>query len=67
MLQGKLDLQSDPWPSISAEAKDCLRRMLEPDPAKRATADEMLQHPWMRKNGVATSKPLDNVIYQRMK
>ena len=67
MLQGKLDLQSDPWPSISAEAKDCLRRMLEPDPAKRATADEMLQHPWMRKNGVATNKPLDNVIYQRMK
>lgn len=33
-LQGNLDLYSDPWPKISAEAKDCVRRMLEMDPAK---------------------------------
>ncbi len=65
-LQGKLDLKSDPWPNISAEAKDCVQRMLEPNPANRATADEILQHPWMRENGVATNKPLDNVILKRM-
>lgn len=65
-VQGKLDLQSDPWPKISAEAKDCVQRMLEPRPSKRATADEILQHPWMRENGVATDKPLDNVILKRM-
>ena len=65
--QGKLDLSSDPWPKVSAEAKDCVRRMLEPQPAKRATANEILQHPWMRENGVATDRPLDNVILQRMK
>lgn len=64
--QGNLDLSSDPWPQISEEAKDCVRRMLEPRPAKRATADEILQHPWMRENGVATDKPLDNVILKRM-
>lgn len=67
IVKGKLDLYSDPWPSISAEAKDCVRKMLEMDPAKRATADQILQHPWMRENGVATDKPLDNVILQRMK
>ncbi|EFN57613.1 hypothetical protein CHLNCDRAFT_30247 [Chlorella variabilis] len=66
ILEGKLDLQSDPWPKISAEAKDCVQRMLEPRPSKRATADEILQHPWMRENGVATDKPLDNVILKRM-
>ena len=36
-------------------------------PQQRATADEILQHPWMRENGVATDRPLDNVILQRMK
>jgi calcium-dependent protein kinase len=40
--------------------------MLQPDPAKRATADEILQHPWMRENGVASDKPMDNVILKRM-
>ena len=40
--------------------------MLQPDPAKRATADEILQHPWMRENGVATDEPMDNVILKRM-
>ena len=34
---------------------------------QRATADEILKHPWMKENGVATDKPLDNVILQRMK
>lgn len=65
-LQGNLDLVTDPWPKISKEAKDCVKRMLEPRPSKRATADEILQHPWMRENGVANDKPLDNVILQRM-
>lgn len=32
-----------PSPQISEEAKDCVRRMLEPNPAKRATAQEILQ------------------------
>ncbi|KAL4447969.1 hypothetical protein ABPG75_005188 [Micractinium tetrahymenae] len=66
ILEGNLDLQSDPWPNISADAKDCVKRMLEPSPARRATADEILQHPWMRENGVASDAPLDNVILRRM-
>lgn len=64
--QGDLDLSSDPWPNISDDAKDCVKRMLEPSPARRATADEILQHPWMRENGVASDAPLDNVILRRM-
>lgn len=64
--QGDLDLHSDPWPNVSPDAKDCVKRMLEPNPARRATADEILQHPWMRENGVASNTPLDNVILRRM-
>ena len=28
ILKGRLDLSSDPWPRISSDAKDCVRRML---------------------------------------
>ena len=29
LVQGELDFESDPWPKISREAKDCVRKMLE--------------------------------------
>jgi calcium-dependent protein kinase len=37
------------------------------DPKKRATADAILQHSWMKENGTASDKPLDNVILTRMR
>ncbi len=37
------------------------------DPKKRATADLILQHSWMKENGTASDKPLDNVILTRMR
>ena len=37
------------------------------DPKKRATADAILQHSWMRENGTASERPLDNVILTRMR
>lgn len=42
MLHGDLDFASDPWPSISDDAKDLVRRMLVRDPKKRLTAHEVL-------------------------
>lgn len=42
ILRGKLDLESDPWPSISDSAKDLVRKMLIRDPTKRETAHEVL-------------------------
>lgn len=42
ILEGKLDLESAPWPSISAAAKDLIRKMLNHDPKKRITAAEAL-------------------------
>jgi len=29
ILKGNLDFQSDPWPQISQEAKDCVKQMLQ--------------------------------------
>lgn len=37
------------------------------DPKQRATAEQVLRHPWMRENGVASDEPLDNVILGRMR
>ena len=40
--------------------------MLERNPKKRATADSILQHPWLKEHGVASDKPLDNAILSRL-
>ncbi|SCV69777.1 BQ2448_1171 [Microbotryum intermedium] len=42
------------WRSISAQAKDFVRKLLEVDPIKRMTAVQALQHPWLRS---AKSRP----------
>ena len=42
ILQGKLDFETDPWPSISESAKDLTMKMLESDPKKRLTAHQVL-------------------------
>jgi len=67
ILKGRLDFSSDPWPKISPSAQDCVKRMLVQDPRRRATADDILQHEWMKENGVASEAPLDSAITQRMK
>ena len=66
-LQGKYDLVGDPWPKISAGAKDVVRRLLKQNPAERMTAAEALNHPWVREGGVATDTPIDDTIRDRLK
>lgn len=67
VLHGELDFTSDPWPSISDSAKDLVRKMLVRDPKKRLTAHEVLCHPWVQVDGVATDKPLDSAVLSRLK
>ncbi|XP_021766877.1 calcium-dependent protein kinase 2-like [Chenopodium quinoa] len=67
ILKGEIDFESDPWPSISKSAKDLVRKMLNPDPKKRITSAEVLEHPWMREGGDASDKPIDSAVLSRMK
>ncbi|KAH9616728.1 hypothetical protein KSS87_014850, partial [Heliosperma pusillum] len=67
ILHGKLDFDSEPWPSISDSAKDLIRKMLERDPKKRLTAYEALCHPWIVDDTVAPDKPLDSAVISRLK
>lgn len=42
ILRGHIDFASDPWPSISPQAKDLVKKMLTIDPVKRLTAVQVL-------------------------
>jgi calcium-dependent protein kinase len=67
ILQGELDFQSQPWPSISDSAKDLVKKMLIQDPKKRITSTQVLEHPWLREGGEASDKPIDSAVLSRMK
>jgi calcium-dependent protein kinase len=58
---------ADPWPNISEGAKDLIRKMLNPDPKKRLKPHEVLQHPWIREDGVAPCKPIAALVQFRLK
>lgn len=45
--KGNLDLSGGVWKSISAPARDLIGRMLIRDVSLRATADDVLRHPWI--------------------
>eukprot|EP00210_Caulerpa_lentillifera_P008598 g8202.t1 len=66
VLQGNLDFQTEPWPSLSADAKDCVRKLCTMDPSKRSTATEILQHPWLKKDATSETT-FDAVVLQRIK
>lgn len=48
-------------------AKDCIKRLCELDVSKRATAKEILQHPWLVNEGVAPNEPIEGAVLQRIK
>ncbi|KAJ0024198.1 hypothetical protein Pint_09317 [Pistacia integerrima] len=67
VLEGNVDLQSSPWPSISSSAKDLVRKMLTRDPKKRITAADTLAHPWLQVGAETSDKPIDSAVLTRMK
>jgi calcium-dependent protein kinase len=66
ILRGQVDLKTPPWPSISAPAKDLVLKLLNRDPSARLTAQQALEHPWLREQGVASDKPMDSVVIARI-
>ncbi|XP_057421700.1 calcium-dependent protein kinase SK5 [Lotus japonicus] len=67
ILMGRLDFQSEPWPSISDSAKDLIRKMLDRNPKTRLTAHQVLCHPWIVDDNIAPDKPLDSAVLSRLK
>lgn len=50
----KLDFPSSDWKKISCEAKNLVKRMMEPDPNRRLSAREALQDSWITKHAGKT-------------
>lgn len=42
IIRSVLDFKRDPWPKVSDNAKDLVRKMLDPDPSRRLTAQQVL-------------------------
>ncbi|XP_039013585.1 calcium-dependent protein kinase 24-like [Hibiscus syriacus] len=47
IIRGKIDFERDPWPKVSEEAKDLVKRMLDPNPRTRITVQQVYEHPWI--------------------
>ncbi|CAB9508138.1 MAP kinase-activated protein kinase 2 (Fragment) [Seminavis robusta] len=43
----RVDFPDNDWRNVSSEAKDLVKRMMEPDPRRRLSAREVLSHPWI--------------------
>ncbi|MBA0577328.1 hypothetical protein Golob_023997 [Gossypium lobatum] len=67
ILRGEIDFKSDPWPAISPQAKDLVTKMLNLDPKQRLTAQQVLNHPWIKEDGEAPDIPLDIAVLARLK
>ena len=49
---GRFCMEKYPWPIISSQAKDLIKKLLEFDANKRLTAEEALNHPWFESKQV---------------
>lgn len=55
--QGAWSFGDESWGSVSESAKGLVTRLLAQDPAERISAEEALEHPWLRGDS-ASSAPL---------
>ncbi|XP_018448471.1 CDPK-related kinase 5 isoform X2 [Raphanus sativus] len=55
-----------PWPLLSSEARDFVKRLLNKDPRRRLTAAQALSHPWIKDSNDA-KVPLDILVFKLMR
>ncbi|KAK2641151.1 hypothetical protein Ddye_022914 [Dipteronia dyeriana] len=67
IIRSIIDFKRDPWPKVSDNAKDLVKKMLNPDPQKRLTAEQVLEHPWIQNAKKAPNVPLGETVKARLK
>ncbi|KAF5801374.1 putative protein kinase CAMK-CDPK family [Helianthus annuus] len=65
VLRADPNFDDIPWPSVSPEAKDFVKRLLNKDYRKRMSAAQALTHPWLSTENHPI--PLDILIYKLVK
>ncbi|KAJ3698120.1 hypothetical protein LUZ61_001825 [Rhynchospora tenuis] len=63
VLKAEPSFDEAPWPTLSSEAKDFVKKLLNKDYRKRMTAAQALCHPWIR-DGQEVKIPLDMMVYK---
>ncbi|ONK76237.1 uncharacterized protein A4U43_C03F25440 [Asparagus officinalis] len=66
IIRSVIDFKRDPWPRVSDNAKDLVKRMLDPDPKRRLTAQEVLDHPWLQNAKKAPNVNLGETVKARL-
>ncbi|XP_059668302.1 CDPK-related kinase 7-like [Cornus florida] len=66
VLKADPSFDEAPWPSLSSNARDFVKRLLNKDYRKRLTAAQALSHPWLA-NHHDVKIPLDMIIYKLVK
>ncbi|CAL5423350.1 unnamed protein product [Camellia sinensis] len=67
IIRSVVDFKRDPWPKVSDNAKDLVKKMLNPDPKQRLTAQQVLDHPWLQNANKAPNVSLGETVRARLK
>ncbi|XP_010479393.1 PREDICTED: CDPK-related kinase 8-like [Camelina sativa] len=67
VLKADPSFDEPPWPFLSFEAKDFVKRLLFKDPRRRMSASQALMHPWIRGYNTDMNIPFDILIFRQMK
>lgn len=65
--QGKFSLEGPDWVDVSEGAKDLIRSLLRLNPGERLTADQALQHPWIKNGGEQSRHVLSHTVVARLR
>ncbi|XP_051120348.1 calcium-dependent protein kinase 8-like [Andrographis paniculata] len=67
IIRSVIDFKRDPWPKVSDNAKDLVKKMLHPNPNRRLTAHQVLDHPWLQNIKKAPNVSLGETVKARLK
>ncbi|KAE9619755.1 putative protein kinase CAMK-CDPK family [Lupinus albus] len=67
VLKAEPSFDETPWPSLSADAIDFVKTLLNKDYRKRLTAAQALSHPWLMNYRDDMKIPLDMIVHKLVK
>lgn len=66
IIRSVVDFKREPWPNVSDNAKDLVKKMLDPDPKRRLTAQQVIEHPWLQNAKKAPNVNLGETVRARL-
>ncbi|CAM0952394.1 unnamed protein product [Alopecurus aequalis] len=67
IIRGEINFEREPWPKVSHTAKDLVKKMLDPNPSTRLTANQVFEHPWLKNADKAPNVSLGELVRSRLK